>query len=43
MKAEDVYMDYRKRIQELLDMVEEEKFLRRVYIILSDYIKRGRG
>lgn len=36
-------MDYKKRIQELLDMVEEEKFLRRVYIILSDCIKRGRG
>lgn len=35
-------MDYKKRIQELLDMVEEEKFLRRVYIILSDYIKRER-
>lgn len=36
-------MDYKKMIRELLDMVEEEKFLRRVYIILSDYIKRGRG
>lgn len=35
-------MDYKKKIQELLDMVEEEKFLRRFYIILSDYIKRER-
>ena len=43
MKVEDVCMDYKKMIRELLDMVEEEKFLRRVYIILSDYIKRGRG
>lgn len=36
-------MDYRKRIQKLLDMIEEERFLRRIYIILSDYIRKERG
>lgn len=33
-------MDYKKKIYELLDVVDEEKFLRRIYIILSDYIKK---
>lgn len=33
-------MEYRKKIQELIDMIDDEKFLRRIYIIVSDYIKK---
>lgn len=32
-------MEYRRKIQELIDMIEDEKFLRRIYIIISDYIE----
>ncbi len=32
-------MDYKKIISELLEYIDDEKFLRCVYIIVSDYVK----
>lgn len=33
-------MNYKAKIQELIGMINDEKFLRRIYIILGDYMKR---
>lgn len=32
-------MDYKSKIIEMVEKIKDEKFLRRVYIIISDYIK----
>lgn len=34
-------MDYKRLIIEMLEKIKDEKFLRRIYIIISDYIKKG--
>lgn len=35
--------DYKKSIMKILDEITDEKFLRRVFIIVSDYIKEKSG
>ncbi len=33
-------MEYKEKIHELINMIDDEKFLKRIYIIVSDYIKK---
>lgn len=32
-------MDYKRKIVEMIEKIKDERFLRRIYIIISDYIK----
>ncbi len=36
-------MDYKEKILEMIEKIDDDKYLRRIYIIINDYIKEKAG